>query len=299
MQFGKVTNPELINFYLPDDHADTSKTLGNAPSDTINFYVGCAKWNRQDLKGFYPRGTKDELTYYSRQFNCIELNATFYRIFPEEQFQTWYDKTPDGFKFFPKLTQNISHLKRLNDDVWPYVDAYLNNVQHLKEKLGTIFLQMHGNFAPKNFDRVIRFVEQWPKDIKLAIELRHQDWFQDEIISQELYQLLEYNNIANIITDTAGRRDLLHMRLTNKEAFIRYVGANHATDYSRMETWVERLKIWKAQGIRDIHFFVHQNVEKESPLLSSFFIKMINKEFGLALTIPNESNSTDNELTLF
>jgi len=24
-------------------------------------FVGCAKWNRADLKEFYPRGTKDEL----------------------------------------------------------------------------------------------------------------------------------------------------------------------------------------------------------------------------------------------
>jgi uncharacterized protein YecE (DUF72 family) len=40
--------------------------------------LSCAKWNKQDLKGFYPRGTKDELAYYSTQFNSIELNATFY-----------------------------------------------------------------------------------------------------------------------------------------------------------------------------------------------------------------------------
>ena len=32
---------------------------------------------KTDLKGFYPKGTKDELKYYATQFNSIELNATF------------------------------------------------------------------------------------------------------------------------------------------------------------------------------------------------------------------------------
>ncbi|WP_299902862.1 DUF72 domain-containing protein [uncultured Aquimarina sp.] len=290
MKFGKVEHPEQINFMLPKDHKDTKTVLEKGISKEISIYVGCAKWNKQDLKGFYPRGTKDELQYYSRQFNSIELNATFYRIFPEDQFKKWYDKTPENFKFFPKLVQNISHLKRLNDDVQPYVDQYLASAIHLKEKLGTIFLQMHSNFAPKYFDRVVSFVERWPKELRLAIEFRHTDWFNDDSVVNELYQLLEDNNIANIITDSAGRRDLLHMRLTNKEAFIRYVGANHETDYGRLDVWVERLKSWKEQGIEDIHFFVHQNVEKESPLLSKYFIELLNKELGSQLTLPNHSS---------
>ncbi|WP_108803031.1 DUF72 domain-containing protein [Aquimarina sp. Aq107] len=290
MKFGKVEHPESINFILPEDHRDTLKVLQRESSTSFSVYVGCAKWNKQDLKGFYPRGTKDELQYYSRQFNCIELNATFYRIFSEDQFKKWYDKTPEGFKFFPKLVQNISHLKRLNEDVQPYVDQYVANAIHLKEKLGTIFLQMHSNFAPKYFERVVRFVEKWPKELSLAIEFRHTDWFNDEVVASELYDLLESSNVSNIITDSAGRRDLLHMRLTNKEAFIRYVGANHETDYTRLEEWVSRLKTWKDQGVEDIHFFVHQNIEKESPLLSKFFIELINNRLNTNLNLPNHSS---------
>ncbi|MFT5892539.1 MAG: hypothetical protein ACI9Y7_002650, partial [Dokdonia sp.] len=113
MKFGKVDQPEAIDFTLPQDHIDTERVLGNhIHSSPLQIYVGCAKWNKQDLKNFYPRGTKDELGYYSSQFNSIELNATFYRLFPKEQYEKWYDKTPEGFKFFPKITNNISHLKR-------------------------------------------------------------------------------------------------------------------------------------------------------------------------------------------
>ena len=290
MKFGSVDDPSNIDFTLPPDHLDTKPLLAKYKDNNIpDIYVGCAKWNRADLKGFYPRGTKEELVYYSSQFNSIELNATFYRIFPAEQFATWYDKTPQGFKFFPRLNQEISHWKRLNK-VKEVVEHYLYNASNLKEKLGTLFLQMHSNFAPKDFDRVVAFIESWPKEVPLAIEFRHTNWYNDKAIANELYRLLEENNISNVIVDTAGRRDIMHMRLTNATAFIRYVGANHESDYSRLDDWVERLKIWKTQGIKEIDFFVHQNIEKESPLLSAYFIKKLNAELGYNLNIPNDDS---------
>lgn len=296
MKFGSVDHPEEIDFILPKDHPDTIKTLQKNPSDHPQVFVGCAKWNKADLKGFYPRGTKDELEYYSRQFNSIELNATFYRIFPPEQFEKWHDKTPADFKFFPKLNQEVSHWKRLNDDVASVVDNYLYSAVNLKEKLGCVFLQMHNNFAPKDFDRVVNFVEGWPKEIPLAVEFRHTDWYNDKAIAEDLYQLLEANNVSNIIVDSAGRRDIMHMRLTNSRAFVRYVGANHASDYLRLDDWVERLKYWKDNGLEHINFFVHQNIEKESPLLSAYFIKKLNAELGTDLKIPNEDTDGQQKL---
>ncbi len=298
MKFGKVEHPELIDFTFPDDHPDTEVILSQTKKDDpLKVYVGCAKWNRQDLKNFYPRGTKDELQYYASQFNSIELNATFYRIFSTETYGKWYDKTPDHFKFFPKIVQNVSHLRRLNDMAYPVLDEYLSATSNLKEKLGTIFLQLHGNFGPKNWDRVVRFVEYWPREFKLAMEFRHADWFGDEKVAQELYQLLETHNIANVLVDTAGRRDLMHMRLTNNEAFVRYVGANHPSDYERLNDWVDKLYDWKLKGLKNIHFFVHQNMELESPLLSAVFIDKLNKKLGGDLKIPETLH--DSKLKLF
>lgn len=297
MKFGKVEHPELVDFTIPQDHPDTEVVLSQYKTDDVpDIYVGCAKWNRQDLKNFYPRGTKDELKYYSRQFNCIELNATFYRIFPAETYAKWYDRTPGKFKFFPKIAQSISHLRRLNDQVYPILDEYLSVTSHLKEKLGTIFLQMHNNFGPKNWDRVTQFVDNWPKEFSLAMEFRHTDWFNDEKVAQELYHLLQENNIANVLVDTAGRRDLMHMRLTNNEAFIRYVGANHESDYGRLEDWVEKLDHWKKKGLKNIHFFVHQNMELASPLLSAHFIAKLNEKLGTNLQIPKTGNDSGPKL---
>src|SRR3546814_808478 len=116
MKFGQIENPEDIDFTLPGDHPDTKGVLNSNKNDReFEVYVGCAKWNRQDLKGFYPRGTKDELAYYATQFNSIKLNATFYRSPDRKQVEAWKDKTPANFRFFPKVPTTISHYKRLQN----------------------------------------------------------------------------------------------------------------------------------------------------------------------------------------
>ncbi len=289
MKFGRVDNPEEIDFTIPADHPDTKEVFNKYGSTdrSPNIYIGCAKWNRQDLKNFYPRGTKDELVYYSTQFNSIELNSTFYRIFSPDQFEKWAAKTPEDFRFFPKIFQEISHYKQLNH-VQEVLDRYLLSATHLGNRLGTFFLQMHERFPPKNMERLRDFIEQWPVDLRLTVELRHTDWYNDPVVSNELYELLENKGISNTLVDTAGRRDLMHMRMTTPRPFVRFVGANHASDYDRLEDWVNRIEEWTQQGMTELHFFVHQNLEKESPLLSAHLIRLLNKRLGTNLHVPND-----------
>ena len=285
MKFGQVEDPSQIDFTLPKDHSATAKILKQNKKGLENISIGCAKWNKTDLKGFYPKGTKDELTYYATQFNSIELNATFYGMPSPDQVITWKEKTPEDFKFFPKITNTVSHFRRLLniDDV---VTQFATSVMNFDEKLGMVFLQLHDNFKPKDFDRLEKFINNWPKEIPLAVELRNNEWFDNEEVFEKTMKLLEENNITNIIVDTAGRRDMLHMRLTTPNAFIRYVGANAESDYARLDDWLDRIKIWKEQGLQNLYFFVHQNLEKASPLLSAHFIENLNKEFGTSIHIP-------------
>jgi len=285
MKFGQVEDPSKIDFTLPKDHSRTKEILKQNKKGLENISIGCAKWNKTDLKGFYPKGTKDELTYYATQFNSIELNATFYGMPTAEQVQTWKEKTPEDFKFFPKITNTVSHFRRLlniDDVVTQFATAILN----FDEKLGMVFLQLHDNFKPKDYERLEQFVNKWPKEVPLAIELRNTEWFTDGEISDKTCQLFEDNNITNIIVDTAGRRDMLHMRLTTPNAFIRYVGANAESDYERLDDWLKHLTKWKKEGLQNLYFFVHQNLEKASPLLSAYFIENMNKEWKTEITVP-------------
>jgi uncharacterized protein YecE (DUF72 family) len=288
MKFGAVDNPEAIDFSLPADHPDTKKTLAEYKSkkSKLKVYVGCAKWNRSDLKGFYPRGTKDELTYYAQQFNSIELNNTHYRFPKAEQVKQWKEKTPSDFKFFPKVPRTISHFKRLID-VERYVEDFVTTISQLEEKLGMIFLQVQDNFQPKDLNRVERFISEFPKGVPLAIEVRHKSWFEGAA-AKDLYKILQSYHVSNIIVDTAGRRDMLHMRLSSEEAFVRFVGANVDSDYTRLDKWVDRIASWKTQGLQRLDFFIHQNIEKESPLLAAHFIEKLNGKLGLNLRVPNK-----------
>jgi len=49
---------------------------------------------------------------------------------------------------------------------------------------------------------------------------------------------------------------------------------------------VARIVKWKKLGLSEIYFFVHQNVEKESPLLSAYLIEKLNKKIGTKVKVP-------------
>lgn len=293
MKFGKVDHPELVDFTLPPTDPATLELLKDQKKAErpLEIFVGCAKWNRTDLKGFYPRGTKDELVYYSTQFNSIELNATFYNSPSKEQVETWRDKTPENFKFFPKIPQSISHFGRLlnvNEKTLDFCDS----ISLFEDKLGVVFLQLIDNFKPKDIDRLISFVNNFPAGIPLAVEVRNQEWFSNPEVKEKLYEVFRENNVCNILVDTAGRRDMLHMHLTSPTAFVRYVGANHESDYSRLDEWVNRIKEWRDAGLHSLYFFVHQNIEEASPLLAAYFIEKLNQALGMDLQVPQGSVSS-------
>jgi uncharacterized protein YecE (DUF72 family) len=291
MKFGKVDNPEEVDFTLPQDHPDTKRALAKGKGKGLDVYVGCAKWSSAELKGFYPKGTKDELAYYASQFNSIELNATFRKRYFAPQYEKWAAATPEGFKFCPKMGGYISHTRRLQD-VEESVDLFVENASALGDRMGVPYVQMHDNFDPKDFDRVVNFCENWKYDLDVAFELRKSVWYEDESIADQVQAQFEKCGIIKILVDTAGRRDMMHMRLTSPIAFIRWVGVNDETiDLPRLDEWVDRIASWKKQGMSTLYFFVHQNVERSSPLLSAYFIEKLNKKIGTDLKIPTTLDS--------
>jgi uncharacterized protein YecE (DUF72 family) len=285
MKFGRSLTNNLTSFELPNDHPGTKNVIEKSRTKDIEVRLGLPKWGKADLEHFYPRGTTDLLKYYSTQFNAIEFNAFFYRIFKPEQVTKWKNQASDDFKFFPKIPQLISQFRRLKS-VEDLVDEFLFSISHFEEKLGSCFLQMHPSFSPQSFKELERFIEQWPMDVELAVELRHPDWYNDSEISEKLYGLLDAYNISNVITDTVGRRDLIHMRLTNSTAFVRFTAANQVFDEDRIDDWIQRLKIWTDEGLQKIYFFTHINAEKESPVIPAMFVEKLTKSLHIKLKTP-------------
>ncbi|MBT1704546.1 DUF72 domain-containing protein [Chryseosolibacter indicus] len=292
MEFGRVSQETLdsVDFKLPPDNAETLKLLQahkrNVPTE---IFIGCAKWGRKDWVGkIYPKGTKegDFLNHYARHFNSIELNATFYRIPTFAQTNGWKSKVGKDFRFCPKFTDQISHIRRLKE-TQKQVDQFLEGISGFGDNLGPVFLMPHPGMGPKTIDTIEAFVKSLPKDIKLFIELRHAQWFADAEASKAVFSMLEENNVGTIITDASGRRDCVHMRLTTPEAFIRFVGNGlHPTDYMRVDDWVQRIKTWMENGAQAIYFFMHQHEEIHSPELCKYVIEQVNMHCHTNIPVP-------------
>jgi uncharacterized protein YecE (DUF72 family) len=293
MEFGKVTPEALdgIQFTLPPDRAETTSLLARHKSGDKKtvIHVGCAKWGRKDWVGkIYPKGTKeaDFLTHYARHFNCIELNATFYRMPTESQAAGWRAKVGKDFQFCPKFTDQITHIKRLKD-AQQLTDRFLQGVAGFGENLGPVFLMPHPGMGPKTLETLEAFIQSLPQDIRLFVELRHPEWFENQEAFEKVFNMLELHKAGSIITDASGRRDCVHMRLTTPEAFIRFVGNGlHPTDYTRVDDWVQRIKKWMEEGIEKVYFFMHQHEELHSPELCKYVIQQLNKHCGTAIPEP-------------
>ncbi len=291
MKFGKVEDIDLstVDFSLPPDADATLSLLKKQNPGNTQIFVGCAKWGRKDWIGkVYPQGTKeaDFLSLYARHFNSIELNATFYRTPSVSQTAEWASQVGKDFKFCPKITDKISHLRRLKDVEEP-TERFLKGISGFKDNLGPVLLMPHPGMGPKTLDRIKDFIKSLPGDIQLFVELRHPEWYSDADEFEKVFSMLEENKVGSVITDAAGRRDCVHMRLTTPAAFIRFVGNGlHPTDYTRVDDWVQRIKVWIQNGIEEVYFFMHQSEEIHSPELCKYFIQQLNKHCGTKLPEP-------------
>src|SRR5690606_35573777 len=134
---------------------------------------------------------KDELHYYSTQFNSIEFNDTFRTFVTKLPVEKWRDETVDDFKFFPKMSNMISQFRRLRRDSIELSKEFCDRLHEgLGKKLGVVFVQMIDNFKPKDIDAVEDYCRDFPKNTQMALEVRNEEWFNNEI-SEEYYKILE------------------------------------------------------------------------------------------------------------
>ncbi|MEM9991192.1 MAG: DUF72 domain-containing protein, partial [Bacteroidota bacterium] len=231
-------------------------------------------WSMKEWVGkVYPDQTKakDFLKHYARQFNTIELNATHYRIPNEATILKCKTETPDDFRFCPKIPQSVSHSRDLGLETG-HLQRFCAMIAQLDRRLGCCFMQLPPYFGTDRLGMLERFLTHFPQHIPLAIELRHESWFADRNSADDLFQLLETHHMATVITDVAGRRDVLHQRLTNNCAMLRFVGnALHSSDYERVDAWVQQFKDWIEQGLSNIYFFAHEPDNILSPDLALYF----------------------------
>ncbi len=291
MEFGRVELDELdkVDFSLRKEPAFNKQILPGKKNKNAKVYAGCAKWGRPEWVGkIYPEKTKEKdfLQHYVEHYNSIELNATHYKIYGSKAIEKWKEKV-DGkdFLFCPKMYKGITHFGRLNGKDF-ILNEFLRGIVAFEEHLGPMFIQVSDAYSTKRKDELFEFLKSLPTNIQFFLEVRHPDWFTKDV-STELFETLHALNIGAVITDTAGRRDCAHMHLTIPKTFIRYVGNSlHATDYTRIDAWIERMKYWLDKGIENIYFFMHMHNEATSPELTVYLVDKMNAECGFNLIKP-------------
>lgn len=292
MDFGHLQNISRIDFTLPRisprTAARNSRNLvwDRSPGIPPSVHVGAPIWaQKQWLGRIYPLGTKaaDFLPIYARQFNGIELNGTHYHIPTPEQARAWRAETPPGFRFCPKFPQEISHAREL-EGCEPITRLFCDALAELGDRLGTTFLQLSPYFGPSRLATLARFLGTLPPGFPVCVEFRHPDWFREGALIDAALDVLEAHGAGTVVTDTAGRRDVVHSSLSASRLLVRFVGnALDPTDYSRIDAWSSRAARWLKEGLRELHFFVHQPENDVAPELISYLIERLNAEAGLGL----------------
>jgi uncharacterized protein YecE (DUF72 family) len=289
MDFGKLSIYDLEKTDLrlkPDNPFNESIWKPSTKQPIIK--VGCPVWSNKDWNGkIYPNNakTQDFLKLYSHQFNTIELNVTHYQIPNDETIERWQTETSPNFTFCPKFPQIISHDKLLqNTESLTY--EFCSQILKLGHKLGMPFLQLAPYFTPKQFSILEKYLSQLPDNLKIAVEFRHEDWFKNKRIWEETLTMLNTLGHATVITDVAGRRDVVHQSLSVSKAVIRWIGNDHPTDYQRIDEWVERLKLWIEQGLEELWLFVHTTENIKAPEMTTYWIQQLNRHNNLKIVVP-------------
>jgi len=202
-------------------------------------YIGTSGWSYPRGEGtwtgyFYPRGKINELEYYSQFFNTVEVNSTFYRPPSPVYVQNWARRTPADFLFTVKLWQKFTHPKMYREATGEEavvlqsdVDQFRQGIEPLAEagKLGALLAQFPPSFRNDEHGRqilaaVVRVFGQY----KLAVELRHRSWSDDDVTAQSLRE----SNVAWVQIDEPRFKSSIAGKLpvTADMAYFRFHGRN-------------------------------------------------------------------------
>jgi len=256
------------------------------------FFIGCAVWGYKDWVGeLFPRGSKsgDFLLLYSRRLTTVEGNTTFYATPKAEVVQRWAAETPETFRFCFKLPRELSHEGPLAAKVKATLE-FVDRMAPLGQRLGPFFLQLPPGYRADKIADLERWLAGWPSEYRLAVEVRHEDWY-TEPHESALMNLLHQYDAGRVVMDVrplgAGplpgadvdlqaARDRkpdvpMHPLRSSDIALIRYIG--HPTPELNgplLDEWAQRIAKWLADGT-EIYFFCHCPDERRSPALCRDF----------------------------
>lgn len=211
-------------------------------------HIGTSGWSYDHWEGvLYPSGMpqRDRLNRYAMCFPTVEVNSTFYRWPREPAFAAWRDRLPPGFLMSVKAPRGLTHGRRLfAPEVW--TERIASGLAALGDRCGVLLVQLPPSMA-YDYARLAYFLEQLPRNIRLAVELRHPSW--DRV---EVWALLERSAAAYCVMSGAQLPCIL--RATAPIVYVRLHGPDDTQLYggsygeADLRWWAERVGEWEAGG---------------------------------------------------
>ncbi|HVO37182.1 MAG TPA: DUF72 domain-containing protein [Candidatus Acidoferrum sp.] len=212
-----------------------------------NVHIGTMGWSYNFWLGtFYPNGTPPDrfLTEYSKHFDTVEVDNTFYRIPDKETVAKWRDQTPKGFLFSAKIPRVITHQKMLRN-CEQEMARFIDSISNLQPKLGSLLLQLPPMFKSEHISSLTDFLRILPKGYRFAVEVRNK-----KLLNDSLYSLLRENRVALVMVDSpfmpqvdVVTADFAYMRWEGDRRKVK--GTLGEVEVDRMhdiEMWAEKLK---------------------------------------------------------
>ena len=269
--------------------------------------VGCQGWNYTDwttkIGGesvFYPRGLKPDkmLETYSKIFETVEVDSTFYAIPATSAVEGWYQKTPENFTFSLKLPQEITHEHNLRKSSYIISEEFCERARELKEKLAVVLIQLAPQFEANkgNAQNLRNFLEQLPKDIRFAVEFRNRDW-----MINWTYEELEKNNVALCLVEGSWiPREMMFETIGKSKvdfSYVRWMGERDLESFDEVvRPQNTNLQMWKAElenfKSKNVFAYFSNFYEGHAPASAHKLMKL----FGQEVT---ETESLENQGTLF
>jgi uncharacterized protein YecE (DUF72 family) len=208
-------------------------------SGQAKIYIGTSGWSYPRGAGtwkgyFYPTGKINELEYYSQFFNTVEINSSFYRPPNPGYVYNWARRVPERFLFTVKLWQKFTHPKMYEEATGEAaaisqkdVDLFKKSIEPLARygKLGALLAQFPPSFKNDGFgQQILGAVIKTFSEYRLAVELRHRSWSDDENTAQ----FLRENNITWVQIDEPKFPSSIaaDIPVTAEMAYFRFHGRN-------------------------------------------------------------------------
>lgn len=291
MKFGKLENLDDIQFDLPD-----LKVHPHNLKQELRVNIGCSLWTDTTFIGkYYPHKTPKTklLNAYGQQFTCVEVNGTRFGTPKLTTLQKWKDQVPEGFKFCVKVPQVITHRKNMVDEAGlAKLDEFLLAMHEFEPVCGLPYIVLPNYFTLNKLTMLQNFLDKIPVDFPFGIEIRNETVLKSHAFIDSLLK----KNMPLIITDTPGRRDVIHKHIIGGTLFVRFVGGNlHQSDYKRIDLWVNEIKSAINQDLKQVYFFIHQHepLRYHAADLCSYMIIKLNKEIP-TLNLKSPTNHTSN-----